>query len=119
MQARIQNFLLLTHVRVNLVRLDRNTINCSKPDYPNCLIIFLNYYSKFSDFSPYTSVLLCGTLSVFGTLAIARALSSCLLLLPYLSHRKPTLHASMLAFLRPNADNICRNLGLTVECGKK
>lgn len=74
---------------------------------------------NFLIFCPYTSVLLCGTLLVLGTLAIARALSSCLLLLPYLSHRKPTLCASMLSLLRPNADNICRNLGLSVECGKK
>lgn len=33
---------------------------------------------NFLIFCPYTSVLLCGTLLVLGTLAIARALSSCL-----------------------------------------
>lgn len=40
-QARIQNLSSLAHVRVNLVKEDRNTINCSTLDYPNCPVIFL------------------------------------------------------------------------------
>lgn len=105
---------------MNLVRLDRNTINCPKPDYPNCFIIFLELLFKIFWFFPTHIHASLWHPLVLGTLATTRALSFCLLLLPYLSHRKLTLCTSMLYLLRPHAVTTSAEIWVWVlNVGKK